>query len=215
LASGNLAAPLNGGEKDGRYRLSGFRLKIWVSDNETHISAKHNQARTHARVSRSYGYQGRPPRIEAPPREGSRQTNAVRTPLAITAADKIPQTAGSSPYRFRKENRLLDAAAYSRVFKRASRSRDGLFTVLCRGNDGNVARLGLAISKKNCRAATARNRIKRIVRESVRMNQAKLEGLDIVVMNQPAARNSNNRQIFDSLHGHWQQCARAHEEEQD
>ena len=47
------------------------------------------------------------------------------------------------------------------------------------------------------------------------MNQAKLEGLDIVVMNQPAARNSNNRQIFDSLHGHWQQCARAHGKEQD
>jgi ribonuclease P protein component len=104
---------------------------------------------------------------------------------------------------------MLDAAAYSRVFKKAQRSRDKWFTVLCRANDRGVARLGLAVSKKNCRAATGRNRIKRIVRESFRLNQAALAGLDVVVINQPAARNGTNQQIFDSLHGHWQQCAQA------
>jgi ribonuclease P protein component len=103
----------------------------------------------------------------------------------------------------------LSAAAYSRVFKKATRSRDKWFTVLCRDNTGGAARLGLAISKKNCRAATGRNRLKRIVREAFRLNQAELEGLDVIVINQPAARNGNNRQIFDSLHGHWQQCAKA------
>jgi ribonuclease P protein component len=104
---------------------------------------------------------------------------------------------------------LLDAAAFARVFAGARRSRDQNFTVLCRSNDAGVARLGLAISKKNCRAATGRNRLKRIVRESFRKNQALLEGLDVVVINQPGARNSSNRQIFDSLHGHWQRCAKA------
>ena len=111
---------------------------------------------------------------------------------------------GSSPYRFHKDNRLLDAAAYQRVFKKATRSRDKWFTVLCRENNNEAARLGLAISKKHCRAATTRNRIKRIVRESFRLNQAKLAGLDVIVINQPAARTGNNRQLFDSLHGHWQ-----------
>jgi len=81
--------------------------------------------------------------------------------------------------------------------------------VLCRRNEVGIARLGLAISKKNCRAATGRNRLKRIVRESFRCNQAQLEGLDVVVINQGEARNSSNQQIFDSLHGHWQQCTRA------
>jgi len=113
---------------------------------------------------------------------------------------------GSSQYRFHKDNRLLDAAAYGRVFKKAARSKDKWFTVLCRENNGAAARLGLAISKKHCRAATARNRIKRIVRESFRHNQAKLAGLDIVVINQRPARTGNNRQLFDSLHGHWQRC---------
>ena len=91
--------------------------------------------------------------------------------------------------------------------------------MLYRSNDGEgarpgVARLGLAISKKNCRAATARNRIKRIIRESFRMRQAELGGLDVIVINQPAARNSNNQQIFDSLHGHWQKCAKAKTDQQ-
>ena len=78
---------------------------------------------------------------------------------------------------------MLDAAAFGRVFKKANRSRDKLFTVLCRDNDAEIARLGLAISKKNCRAATARNRIKRIIRESFREHQAILSGLDVVRMN--------------------------------
>ena len=103
------------------------------------------------------------------------------------------------------------------MFKKATRGRDKWFTVLCRENKGGVARLGLAISKKHCRAATARNRIKRIVRESFRLNQAALAGLDVVVINQPAARTGNNRQLFDSLHGHWQRCemSRADKSEQE
>lgn len=107
---------------------------------------------------------------------------------------------------------MLSAAAFARVFAGAKRSRDKCFTVLCRSNEKNVARLGLAISKKNCRAATQRNRLKRIARESFRGNQELLKGLDVVVINQPAARSRSNREIFDSLHGHWEQCARAREQ---
>ena len=104
---------------------------------------------------------------------------------------------------------MLDAAAFGRVFKQATRSRDKWFTVLCRRNNAELARLGLAISKKHCRQATARNRIKRIVRESFRQHQDELTGLDIVVMNQPAAKTGSNGQLFDSLTGHWQRCEKA------
>ena len=114
--------------------------------------------------------------------------------------------AGSSPYRFRKDKRLLSAAAYGRVFKKATRSRDKWFTVLCRENEGGPGRLGLAIAKKHCREATQRNRIKRLVRESFRHHQAALENLDIVVLNQPAARDGSNEQLLASLDRHWQQC---------
>jgi ribonuclease P protein component len=117
--------------------------------------------------------------------------------------------AGSSLFRLQKEKRLLDAAAYSRVFKKATRSRDKWFTVLCRDNDKDIARLGLAISKKNCRQATGRNRIKRVVRESFRQHQAELAGLDVVVINQPAARSAGNQQLFDSMADHLRRCQQA------
>ena len=98
------------------------------------------------------------------------------------------------------------------MFKKASRSRDKLFTVLARGNDESIARLGLAISKKHCRRATARNRIKRIIRESFREQQEQLCGIDVVVINQPAATKASNDEIRGSLDKHWQRCSKAKQE---
>jgi len=95
------------------------------------------------------------------------------------------------------------------VFQKANRSRDKWFTVLCRDNGGAGARLGLAISKKHCRKATARNRIKRIVRESFRHHQAHLGNLDFVVINSPAAAAATSPQLFDSLAAHWTRCGLA------
>jgi ribonuclease P protein component len=100
----------------------------------------------------------------------------------------------------------MNAAAFGRVFEKANRSRDRWFTVLCRENGGQHAKLGLAISKKHCRKATLRNTIKRIVRESFRQHQAELQGIDVVVINQPAATTATRQQLFDSLAAHWRRC---------
>jgi len=113
----------------------------------------------------------------------------------------------SKGFRFQKTNRILDAAAFGRVFKKATRSRDKFFTVLCRDNKDEIGRLGLAISKKHCRKATARNRIKRVIRESFRNHPTDLKGLDIVVINQPAAALANNDAMSESLERHWQRCS--------
>lgn len=108
--------------------------------------------------------------------------------------------------RFTQRSRLADAASYSRVFKKAQRSRDKMFTVLCRKNEEPEARLGLAIAKKHCRLATDRNRLKRIVRESFRKHKAELAGLDIVVLNRPEAAQADNKLLFKCLEKHWQRC---------
>jgi ribonuclease P protein component len=115
----------------------------------------------------------------------------------------------SSSNRFTRNNRLLDAAAFGRVFDKATRSRDQIFTVLCRRNETSTGRLGLAISKKHCRRATERNRIKRIIRESFRQQQALLSGLDVVVINQPGATVASRQDITDSLDKHWLRCSKA------
>jgi ribonuclease P protein component len=98
---------------------------------------------------------------------------------------------------------LPDAAAFSRVFRGADKSRDEYFTVLSRANGLDCARLGLAISKKHCRAASGRNRLKRIVRESFRRHQPELGGVDLVVLGQPDTSRADNTALFASLAGHW------------
>jgi len=181
-------------------------------NNETHVSAQQIEARADPRISRPHGDQGRATRVETPTRKRPRPTNTVISILLryelITTADKNSGLPGFSAFRFKKHSRLSNTAAFSRVFEKAMPSRDKWFTVLCADNDSNIARLGLAISKKHCRQATARNRLKRIVRESFRQHQGELAGLDVVVMNQVAATRAPNRCLFDSLDAHWQRCAR-------
>ena len=101
---------------------------------------------------------------------------------------------------------MADGASYGRVFKKAGRSKDKLFTVLYRSNKRQHARLGLAVAKKNCKLAAGRNRIKRVVRESFRKHQLELVGMDIVVLNQPGTHKADNKALFTSLAGHWRRC---------
>ena len=176
---------------------------------ETHISAQQDQASTYARFPCPHGDEGRATHLEAPPRQGSRTVDAVTRPTSAETTSNKPGLTSSQGNRFTKNNRLLDAAAFGRVFDKATRSRDKLFTVLCRRNNQSIARLGLAISKKHCRKATARNRIKRIIRESFRQQQELLSGLDVVVINQPGASGATSQQIFDSLETHWIRCSKA------
>ncbi|MBU2676479.1 MAG: ribonuclease P protein component [Gammaproteobacteria bacterium] len=173
------------------------------------MPAQQNQACTDPRFSCPHGHQGRSARFEAPSRERSRAVDAVTPPASDTTKSNHSGSTSSESNRFRRHNRLLDAAAFGRVFKKAARSRDDLFTVLCRQNEEGAARLGMAISKKHCRRATKRNRIKRIIRESFRQHQEPLAGLDIVVINQPAAASADNRRMFASLETHWRRCQKA------
>ncbi|RLJ19106.1 ribonuclease P protein component [bacterium endosymbiont of Escarpia laminata] len=106
---------------------------------------------------------------------------------------------GSFPRRLR----LLKPDEYRRVFSRAERSTDNLFLVLARENGLEFARLGLAISKKNTRRAVDRNRLKRLVRESFRLNQDLLAGLDIVVLNRRGKLLMDNHRYTASLLRHW------------
>jgi ribonuclease P protein component len=130
----------------------------------------------------------------------------------ITTAQKTPELDSSTRHRFRKDSRLLDEAAFGRVFEKATRSRDKWFTVLSRRNEIEIARLGLAISKKQCKKASERNRLKRIIRESFRHHQAELKGLDIVVMNKAAAADEKNSALRDSLETHWRDSNKARQE---
>lgn len=63
--------------------------------------------------------------------------------------------------------------------------------------------MGLAISKKNVRRAVDRNLIKRLIRESFRIRQPQLGGLDIIVMARRNLPIGDRSALRDSLDKHW------------
>ncbi|NIP72526.1 MAG: ribonuclease P protein component [Gammaproteobacteria bacterium] len=114
---------------------------------------------------------------------------------------------GSS--RFPKAARLTTSREYQRVFQGAPHtSTDDCFRLLAVSNRLDHPRLGLAVSRKAVPRAVQRNRIKRLVRESFRLNQARLPGLDIVVLARPRLQEKDNEALFASLNRHWSRLIR-------
>lgn len=88
------------------------------------------------------------------------------------------------------------------------RSADSCFSVYACRNQLAGARLGVTVARKTAASAVARNRLKRLVRESFRRQRALLAPLDIVVQARPAAKDTDNEGIRASLDWHWQEIAR-------
>jgi len=110
---------------------------------------------------------------------------------------------------FPRRVRLTGRNAFAAVFAQPVKSSDPCFTVLTRPNDLAYPRLGLAISRKVAKSAVARNRLKRIVRESFRHHQRELGGLDCVVMGRIGVATRDNPALFTSLERHWRRLARS------
>jgi len=116
--------------------------------------------------------------------------------------DKIDKTINYS-LTLTKELKLLTAENYQFVFAKAQRFGNRSFTILARPNGLKHARLGLAISKKNAKRAVDRNRIKRHIRESFRLNQHELPCVDIIAMNKPCALSLDNIQMRKQIDTQW------------
>ena len=122
---------------------------------------------------------------------------------------------GRPALRFTVHHRLLKPAEYEQVFnatgytpaQRGERggyqSSSGGLTVRARRNGSDLPRLGLIISKKSIRRAVDRNRVKRLVRESFRLNQARLGGLDVVVMSRAGLGEAPHPKLRAVLDKHW------------
>ncbi len=106
--------------------------------------------------------------------------------------------------RFSRKAISLEKQDFSRVFQQNVRSADAHFVVLARRNTAPLSRLGLAIAKKHTPKATARNRIKRLIRESFNQQQPFPSNVDVVVMNRRQVERKTNEQIVSILDSHWQ-----------
>lgn len=105
---------------------------------------------------------------------------------------------------FPRRLRLLTAGDYRHVFDHADFKVHGKgLMALGRRNDLGHVRLGLVFSKKNVRRAVDRNRLKRLVRESIRLQQQRLPAVDIVVLARRGAHELDNATLHRQLHGMW------------
>jgi len=161
---------------------------------EKNLSTQHYSSEAYPWVSRTHGNETRTPGTERPPRQGPGET----LPL-------ISSTSGFPP-----EARLRTPADFNRAFRAGSRTTDSCFRVYANSSKA-AARLGISVARKAVSDATARNRIKRQVRESFRSHRAILPAVDIVVQAKPPAALADNAGIRSSLEWHWQelikQCA--------
>lgn len=81
---------------------------------------------------------------------------------------------------FGADFRLRKPAEFAIVLRRGEVLTSKHFLVKRRANGLHHPRLGLIIGKRNLKLAVARNRLKRCIREMVRLNQGELVGMDLV-----------------------------------
>lgn len=81
------------------------------------------------------------------------------------------------------------------------------FLILFKPNGKPNARLGLVIAKRHIRYAVMRNQIKRIVRESFRLNQEKLLGLDIIFMAKKLCDELTKQQLREQIELLWKELS--------
>ena len=112
----------------------------------------------------------------------------------------------SSPRQgFARPQRLLKATEFDAVYARRRRVVDSFFAVNFTSNELGLARLGLSIGAKAVGNSVARNRVKRVVRESFRQMAAGFGGVDLIVGARNGARTAHNARLRESLDSLWKQ----------
>ncbi|MFK8066852.1 MAG: ribonuclease P protein component [Gammaproteobacteria bacterium] len=103
----------------------------------------------------------------------------------------------------RQSYNLRESADFQQVFKQNESLRDRNWLILYSSNELEFARLGLAVSKKNVKKASQRNRIKRIIRETFRKKKATIKPSDIVVLARHGISEKSNRELIESINSLW------------
>ncbi|MCF2947200.1 ribonuclease P protein component [Paraglaciecola aquimarina] len=110
--------------------------------------------------------------------------------------------------KFSRELRLLTPTHFEYVFNNAIPSVSSQLTLLARFNNSDNPRLGITLSKKRVKFAHDRNRIKRIIRESFRLQRQSFPNIDIVVVGKSGLDKMSNQEISFLLGKLWKKLAK-------
>ncbi|MEP2650746.1 MAG: ribonuclease P protein component [Paraglaciecola sp.] len=115
---------------------------------------------------------------------------------------------------FSRELRLLTPTHFEYVFNNAIPAVSPQLTLLARFNETDNPRLGITLSKKRIKYAHDRNRLKRIIRESFRLQRHSFPNIDIVVVGKSGLDKLSNRELFFLLNKLWKKLAKRCEKSQ-
>ena len=111
---------------------------------------------------------------------------------------------------FSRDKRLLTARHFKAVFDSPTGKVPGKsLLILARENGLDHPRLGLVIGKKSVKLAVQRNRLKRLMRDSFRLNQQSLAGLDIVIVARKGLGEVENPELHQHFGKLWKRLARS------
>ncbi|GAB3395623.1 ribonuclease P protein component [Azotobacter armeniacus] len=111
---------------------------------------------------------------------------------------------------FGREKRLLIPRQFKAVFDSPTAKVPGKHVLLlARPNDLEHPRLGLVIGKKSVKLSVGRNRLKRLIRDSFRLNQDSLAGWDIVVVARKGLGELENAEVTQQFGKLWKRLARS------
>ncbi|MGA1384040.1 MAG: ribonuclease P protein component [Steroidobacteraceae bacterium] len=117
-------------------------------------------------------------------------------------ADTRPSRSGFPPSR-----RVLRKTDFETAYRDGRRFGNACFSLIVCPNGGRSPRLGLSIGARVIGNAVARNRLRRIIRESFRLTQHQLPAVDLIVGARAAAREAPATRIRESLDALWQKVA--------
>lgn len=107
---------------------------------------------------------------------------------------------------FSKNLRLLTSDDFNFVFEKPIRISTKQMILLGRFNGLKYPRIGITIAKKNLKCSHDRNRIKRLVRESFRLNQYVIMKMDFVFLAKKDIINFDNHMLLLALEKLWHRC---------
>ncbi|MCS6124951.1 ribonuclease P protein component [Shewanella baltica] len=111
-------------------------------------------------------------------------------------------------YTFSRELRLLTPAQFKSVFSNPIKASSAEITLLAIPNTEQHPRMGLTVAKRFVKRANQRNRIKRLIRDSFRLNQHDIPHLDIVVLVRNGVMEMENAEINKLIEKLWRKLSR-------
>ena len=104
----------------------------------------------------------------------------------------------------KKQNQLTKDKEFDNVFKNGKSSYDKALGVKVMANKLNDSRFGILVSTKISKKAVERNRLKRQIREVIRLSLNEIKpGYDFIIITLPSVLGKTSQEITKSIHNHF------------